>query len=70
MTNVFFVGNETRSKAMERASEIQYKEPITIVYPGMVARVYIPILEADEREKRMKAIRKATMEIFTKGMKK
>lgn len=55
---------------MERASEIQYKEPITIVYPGMVARVYIPILEADEREKRMKAIRKATMEIFTKGMKK
>ena len=43
--------------------KILYKEPITIVFTGMVARVYSPILDSAEREKRMKTIHKATMKI-------
>lgn len=43
--------------------ETKYQEPITIVFPGMIARVYSPILDSAERAKRMKAIHKATMNI-------
>ena len=42
----------------------KYKEPITIVFPEMVARVYFPILDLAEREKRMKTIHKATANLL------
>ena len=34
------------------------KEVKTMEFPGLIARVYIPDLTAEEREKRMKAIHK------------
>lgn len=42
----------------------KYNEPIIITFPNMVARVYTPILEPQEREKRMKAIHKATADVL------
>jgi hypothetical protein len=54
---------------MQASTEkIQYKDPVTIMFPGMVARVYSPILDAEERERRMKTIHRATMNII-KGVK-
>lgn len=41
-----------------------YKDPITIVFPEMVARVYIPILEPEERERRRKNLYRATANLF------
>lgn len=37
----------------------QYKDPIIITFPDMVARVYIPILDPKERERRMQKIHRA-----------
>ena len=42
----------------------KYNDPITITFPNMVARVYTPILEPEEREKRMKAIHRATANVL------
>ena len=42
----------------------KYKEPITIVFPQMVARVYFPILDSKEREKRIKNLHKAVANIM------
>lgn len=42
----------------------QYKEPIIITFPEMIARVYIPILDPKEREKRMQIIHKASARIL------
>ena len=42
----------------------KYQEPITIVFPEMVARVYFPILEPKEREKRLKTLYKASANII------
>lgn len=47
----------------------KYKEPITITFPEMVARVYFPILDLEEREKRMKKIYRASANIL-EGVKK
>lgn len=47
----------------------QYKEPITIVFPEMIARVYFPILDLEEREKRMKVLHRAVANIM-EGVKK
>lgn len=44
----------------------EYQEPITITFQGMVARVFSPILDLEEREKRMKSIHRATANIFKK----
>lgn len=46
----------------------KYNEPIIITFPNMVARVYTPILEPEEREKRMKAIHKATANVLKNKM--
>ena len=35
-----------------------YGEPKTISFPGMVARVYSPVLSTEERAARMKTIHK------------
>ena len=54
---------------MQTSTEnILYKDPVIIMLPGMVARVSSPILDAEEREKRMKIIHRATMNII-KGVK-
>jgi hypothetical protein len=44
--------------------EQKYKEPVTIKFPGMVARVHSPILEPAERERRIKNIHRATANMF------
>lgn len=44
----------------------KYNDPIVITFPNMVAKVYSPILEAEEREKRMKEIHRATANVFKK----
>lgn len=41
-----------------------YNDPIIITFPNMAARVYSPILEPEEREKRMKAIHRATADVL------
>lgn len=46
----------------------KYNDPTIISFPGMVARVYIPILEPEERERRMKAIHKATADVLKSKM--
>lgn len=47
----------------------QYKEPITFVFPKMIARVYIPILDPLEKERRIKNIHRATTNLM-KGVQK
>lgn len=42
----------------------KYTDPITFTFPNMVARVYSPILEPGEHEKRMKAIHRATANVL------
>ena len=46
----------------------KYNEPIVITFPNMVARVYTPILEPEEREKRMKAIHRAAANVLKNKM--
>lgn len=41
-----------------------YKEVITIERPGIVARVHIPDLTEEERERRMKEIGKAAASLL------
>lgn len=43
-----------------------YKEIKTFEFPGMIARVYIPDLTAEERNRRMKAIHKQTANLLKK----
>lgn len=45
-----------------------YKEVTTFLFPDAVVRVYRPELTEEEREKRMRAIRKQT-EIFLRNVK-
>jgi hypothetical protein len=54
---------EEGRKVMQN-QEDKYSDPIIITFPNMVARVYTPILEAEEREKRMKAIHRATANVL------
>ena len=41
-----------------------YKEVRVFEYPGMIARVYIPDLTPEERERRMKIIAQAAAELL------
>ena len=43
-----------------------YQEVQVIKFPNMTARIYRPILTAEEKEKRMKAIHKAAAELLKK----
>lgn len=45
---------------------MEYKEVKTFTFPGMVARVYIPDLTEEEREKRMKAIHREAENLLRK----
>ncbi len=42
-----------------------YSEPKTITYPGIVARVYSPILTEEERQRRMSQITKSAERLLT-----
>ena len=41
-----------------------YEEPIIMEFPGMIARVYKPILTPEERERRMKEVHKAALALI------
>ena len=43
-----------------------YQEPKIFTYPGLVARVYRPILTEEERTRRMKAIHNQTANLLKK----
>jgi hypothetical protein len=49
---------------MKLSKEDKYSDPITITFPDMVARVYTPILDSEERERRMKTIHRATANVL------
>lgn len=44
--------------------QAEYNAPTTITFPNMVARVYRPVLDSEERERRMKAIHIATANVL------
>lgn len=46
-----------------------YSEPKTFTYPGIVAKVYSPILTDEERAKRMAQIAKSAERLLTKERK-
>ena len=48
------------------AQQDQYMEAKTITFPGMVARVYRPILTDEERARRMAAIHKEAERLLKK----
>lgn len=43
-----------------------YKDPITFTFPGLVARVYRPILTEEERTRRMRAIHNQAANLLKK----
>ena len=47
----------------------QYAEPKTFTYPGIVAKVYSPILTDEERQRRMAQIAKSAERLLTKERK-
>ena len=42
----------------------KYNDPTIITFPNLIARVYSPILNPEEREKRMKTIHRATANVL------
>lgn len=46
-----------------------YGEPKIFTYPGIVAKVYSPILTEEERQKRMARIAKSAERLLTKERK-
>lgn len=50
-------------------SQPEFVHTKTITFPGMVARIYSPVLTEEEKGRRMQRIYKATAEIL-KGVKK
>ena len=47
-----------------------YQDPVTITFPGMIARVYHPILTEKEREKRLARIKEAAVKLLLDKYKK
>jgi hypothetical protein len=47
----------------------KYAEPKTFTYPGIVAKVYFPILTEEERQRRMAQIAKSAERLLTKERK-
>ena len=48
---------------------MEYEHKKTIESPGYVVRIYSPVLSAEERAKRMKAIHKAAENLLKKAAK-
>lgn len=46
------------------AQQDQYQEAKIITFPGMVARVYSPVLTQEERARRMKAIHNQAIKLL------
>lgn len=42
----------------------RYHEPQTMTFPGVIVKVHRPVLDEEEREKRMQAIRKAAERVL------
>ena len=55
---------------MKQGQGDQYMEPITITYPNAVVRVYRPILDEEERARRMKRIHDAAAALLKEGKRK
>lgn len=53
---------------MKKGQDV-YQEPQIITFPGMVVRVYRPILDDEERARRMKRIHDAAAELLADVMK-
>lgn len=47
----------------------RYYEPQIMTFPGVTVRVYRPVLDEEERERRMKRIRKAAERVLTAAVK-
>jgi hypothetical protein len=63
-----FKHNARREEKVMSNQKDKYNDPIIITFPNMVARVYSPILDPEEREKRMKAIHRATADVLRNKM--
>lgn len=46
-----------------KCQDVYYDEPQIFEFPNMTVRVYRPILTDEERERRMKRIRKAAVDL-------
>ena len=46
-----------------------YMEPQIMTFPGVTVRVFRPVLDEEERERRMKRIRKAAERVLTAAVK-
>lgn len=54
---------------MKKGQDV-YQEPQIITFPGMIVRVYRPVLDDEERARRMKQITKAASDLLLDVMKK
>lgn len=48
---------------MKQAQD-RYTEPQTMTFPGVIVKVHRPVLDEEERERRMKRIRKAAERVL------
>lgn len=51
-------------------SQTEYIHKKTMHFPGMVARIYCPVLTEEERQRRYKAIYKATANLLKEEVSK
>lgn len=54
---------------MKKSNDV-YGEPQIFEFPGMIARVYRPILTEEERARRMKIIERAAAELYLDTMRR
>lgn len=48
---------------MKQAQD-RYTEPQTMTFPGVIVKVHRPVLDEEERERRMQCIRKAAERVL------
>ena len=53
-----------------KKKEDTYKEVKTFTYPNTIVRVHLPDLTPEERERRMRAVRKAAEDLLKANIKK
>ena len=51
-------------------TNITYKDPVVFNFPGMIARVYSPVLTEAERAKRLDDLKKAAVRLLLEKDKK
>ena len=47
----------------------RYQEPQTMIFPGVIVKVHRPVLDEEERERRMERIRKAAERVLIASIK-